>query len=149
MSTCISSLGYAILLVNYRGSSGVGQDSLNHLVGKIGKSDVADCVLATVQAYIQYPWIDSNRAALVGSSHGGFLVTHLSCHYPDMYKAVVARNPIIDVAFMTITSDIPDWYDSDVLQLNSLSNIFLFLSGATLKQILYFHKKKNRILMTM
>lgn len=103
--------GYATLLVNYRGSSGAGQDSLNHLVGRIGKSDVADCVLATVQAYIQYPWIDSNRAVLFGSSHGGFLVAHLSAHYPDMYKAVVARNPVIDVASMTVASDSPDWWD--------------------------------------
>lgn len=103
------SAGYAVLLVNYRGSSGAGQNSLNHLVGRIGKSDVADCVLATVQAYIHYPWVDSNRAVLVGGSHGGFLVAHLSAHYPDMYKAVVARNPIIDVASMAITSDIPDW----------------------------------------
>lgn len=98
-----------MLLVNYRGSSGAGQDSLNHLIGRIGKSDVADCVLATVQAYIHYPWIDSNRAVLVGGSHGGFLVAHLSAYYPDMYKAVVARNPIFDVATMAITSDIPDW----------------------------------------
>lgn len=101
--------GYAVLLVNYRGSIGAGQNSVEFLLGRIGKSDVADCIQATQQAFSQYPWLDSNRTVLVGGSHGGFLVTHLSGQYPDMFKAVVARNPVIDVASMTIISDIPDW----------------------------------------
>lgn len=33
-----------------------------------------------------------------------------------MYKAVVARNPIFDVASMAIATDIPDWYDSEAHQ---------------------------------
>lgn len=104
------SLGYAIILINYRGSIGAGQDSVEFLLGKIGKTDVSDCIQATKQAYIQYPWVDPNRTVLVGGSHGGFLVTHLSGQYPDMFKAVVARNPVIDVAIGSITSDIPDWF---------------------------------------
>lgn len=78
-------------------------------MGRIGKTDVADCILATVQSYIQYPWIDPNRTVLIGGSHGGFLVAHLSAQYPDMFKAVVARNPIVDIPSMGIGSDIPDW----------------------------------------
>lgn len=49
------------------------------------------------------------QLALCGGSHGGFLVTHLSGQYPDKFKAVVARNPVIDVASMSVISDIPDW----------------------------------------
>lgn len=49
------------------------------------------------------------QLALCGGSHGGFLVTHLSGQYPDKFKSVVARNPVIDVASMSIISDIPDW----------------------------------------
>lgn len=47
--------------------------------------------------------------ALVGGSHGGFLVAHLSGEFPDTFKAVSSRNPVIDVASMSIMSDIPDW----------------------------------------
>lgn len=96
-------------MINYRGSIGAGQDSVNFLLGRIGSSDVADCIQATDLAFSKYPWLDPNRAVLVGGSHGGFLVTHLSGQYPDKFKAVVARNPVIDVAPMSIISDIPDW----------------------------------------
>ena len=37
------SLGFSVLLINYRGSSAYGQDSINSLPGKCGTSDVNDC----------------------------------------------------------------------------------------------------------
>lgn len=98
-----------MLFINYRGSIGAGQASVNYLPGKIGQSDVADCMLGIEKALAQFPWLDSERLILVGGSHGGFLVTHLSGQYPDKFKVVVARNPVIDVASMSIISDIPDW----------------------------------------
>lgn len=103
------SLGFGIIFINYRGSIGAGQNSVDFLPGKIGQSDVVDCILATQTALQKYPWLNPDGLVLFGGSHGGFLVTYLSGKYPDMFKAVVARNPVIDVASMSIISDIPDW----------------------------------------
>ncbi|EFA09948.1 acylamino-acid-releasing enzyme [Tribolium castaneum] len=108
-SSLFLSLGFGIVFVNYRGSIGAGQDSVNFLPGKIGQSDVSDCILATQTALQKYAWLNPGGVVLFGGSHGGFLVTYLSGKYPDMFKAVVARNPVIDVASMSIISDIPDW----------------------------------------
>ena len=36
------SLGFSVLLVNYRGSAGFGQDSIDCLPGKVGTNDVND-----------------------------------------------------------------------------------------------------------
>ncbi|GJQ85226.1 hypothetical protein Trydic_g13066 [Trypoxylus dichotomus] len=102
-------LGYAVLLINFRGSIGAGQASVDFLPGRVGTSDVSDCVLAVETALSKYPWLNRNAIALVGGSHGGFLVTHLSGQKPDMFKVVVARNAVIDIASMSVLSDIPDW----------------------------------------
>ncbi|KAK9873204.1 hypothetical protein WA026_021437 [Henosepilachna vigintioctopunctata] len=101
--------GYALLLINYRGSIGAGDKTVHFLLGRIGTSDVSDCILATNKTLEKFSWLDPNRVVLCGGSHGGFLVTHLSGQYPDMFKAVVSRNPVIDVSSMSIFSDIPDW----------------------------------------
>lgn len=103
------SLGFAIVFVNYRGSTGAGQAGIDFLLGRVGDADVKDCALATRKCCQLFTWLDPNRMALVGGSHGGFLVHHLSGQYPDMFKAVVSRNPVADVSSMSIVSDIPDW----------------------------------------
>ncbi|XP_018575043.1 acylamino-acid-releasing enzyme [Anoplophora glabripennis] len=108
-ASLFASFGFGILFINYRGSIGSGQSSVEFLLGKIGTSDVADCIVAVDKALETFPWLNPNSLALVGGSHGGFLVTHLSGQYPERFKAVVARNPVIDVASMSIISDIPDW----------------------------------------
>lgn len=118
--------------MNYRGSTGMGSATVEYLQGKVGDVDVKDCITATEEAIKKYPWLDRERIGLYGGSHGGFLVTHLSGQAPvnivqriqqfkhgtsietqfsfqDMFKAVVARNPVIDISVMFGTSDIPDW----------------------------------------
>ncbi|CAB3253916.1 unnamed protein product [Arctia plantaginis] len=101
-------LGFAIVLINYRGSTGAGDASLKCLLKTIGDYDVKDCKLATDEVVRSRP-IDSKKVALTGGSHGGFLVTHLSGQYPDTYSAVVTRNPVTDVATMFNSTDIADW----------------------------------------
>ncbi|XP_043515527.1 acylamino-acid-releasing enzyme-like isoform X2 [Frieseomelitta varia] len=100
--------GFAIVQVNYRGSTGMGSKNVEYLQGKVGNVDVKDCVTATNEALRKYPWLNPDKVGITGGSHGGFLVTHLSAQYPGLYKAVVARNPVIDIAAMYSISDIPD-----------------------------------------
>lgn len=115
-------LGFGVLMVNYRGSVGAGQDSVDSLPGRIGDADVKDVHYAATEALKQFPFLNPEKVFLFGGSHGGFLVTHLSGQYPKDFKAVVARNPVTDVAAMFSVTDIPDWtaveagYQYNVLQ---------------------------------
>ncbi|KPJ08344.1 Acylamino-acid-releasing enzyme [Papilio machaon] len=101
-------LGFASLQINYRGSIGAGDASVRFLLKRVGDADVRDCKLATDEILKQYP-VDSTKLCLFGGSHGGFLVTHLSGQYPDTYRVVVSRNPVVDVATMFNSTDIADW----------------------------------------
>uniref|UniRef100_A0A0P5PDY1 acylaminoacyl-peptidase n=1 Tax=Daphnia magna TaxID=35525 RepID=A0A0P5PDY1_9CRUS len=105
-----SQLGYAVLFVNYRGSTGFGEKSLYSLLGKVGVQDVQEVHHATVQMVEKHSEVlDKELVFLFGGSHGGFLVTHLSGQYPDFYRAVSTRNPVIDMASMFPITDIADW----------------------------------------
>uniref|UniRef100_A0A3P9L8J5 Acylamino-acid-releasing enzyme n=1 Tax=Oryzias latipes TaxID=8090 RepID=A0A3P9L8J5_ORYLA len=102
-------LGCAVLMVNYRGSTGFGQDSILSLIGNIGSQDVKDVQRAVLAALWSDEALDPKRVAVIGGSHGGFLCCHLVGQYPDFYKACAARNPVINAATLLGTSDIVDW----------------------------------------
>ncbi|OXU26370.1 hypothetical protein TSAR_011951 [Trichomalopsis sarcophagae] len=101
--------GFGVLLINYRGSTGMGGKNIEYILGRIGESDVLDCMTAINTALIKYTWLDPRRITLYGGSHK-FINAHLSYQYPEMFKSVVMRNPVIDLASLFSTSDIPDWY---------------------------------------
>eukprot|EP00897_Mesotaenium_endlicherianum_P009424 jgi/Mesen1/850/ME000112S11000 len=104
----LCALGYSILHVNFRGSLGFGEEALQSLPRNIGRQDVAD-VLAAVDKAIAMGYADTNRVAVVGGSHGGFIACHLIGQAPDRFQTAVLRNPVTNLAGMVGTSDIPDW----------------------------------------
>ena len=104
--------GFCLLIVNFRGSTGYGEDMLNSLLGTIGENDVADCGDLTKLALERFSdVVDPERVGLFGGSHGGFLTGHLIGHpeYKDMWKAASLWNPVLDMSYMVNASDIPDW----------------------------------------
>ncbi|XP_063052140.1 S9 family peptidase [Engraulis encrasicolus] len=107
--TALARLGYAVLMVNYRGSTGYGQDGILSLIGNIGCQDVKDVQRAVLHALQEDSTLDPERVVVMGGSHGGFLACHLVGQYPGFYKACAARNPVINAATLVGTSDIVDW----------------------------------------
>ncbi|OWZ05522.1 Acylamino-acid-releasing enzyme, partial [Phytophthora megakarya] len=108
-----AALGFAIVTVNYRGSTGFGIKALESLIGKVGTQDVYDChyalcYLLEKSSRLGLP-LDKSRVHCSGGSHGGFLVTHLIAQFPGFYKSMVTRNPVTNMSSVFYTSDIQDW----------------------------------------
>ncbi|XP_058724235.1 acylamino-acid-releasing enzyme-like [Vicia villosa] len=104
----LASIGYSLLIVNYRGSLGFGEEALQSLPGKIGSQDVND-VLNAIDHVIELGLASPSKIAVLGGSHGGFLTTHLIGQAPEKFVAAAARNPVCNLALMVGTTDIPDW----------------------------------------
>ncbi|XP_031380494.1 acylamino-acid-releasing enzyme-like isoform X2 [Punica granatum] len=107
-SAFLSSLGFNLLIVNYRGSLGFGEEALQSLPGKVGSQDVNDVIVA-IDHVIDLGLASPSKMAVIGISHGGFLTTHLIGQAPDRFAAAAARNPVCNLALMIGTTDIPDW----------------------------------------
>lgn len=65
--------GFAVVNVNYGGSSGFGRDYRNRLLGEWGVVDLADAV-AAVDHLVAQGRVDGERVAIRGGSAGGFTV---------------------------------------------------------------------------
>lgn len=109
-------LKVAVLHVNYRGSTGFGQRSIESLTGSIGTNDVKDMMTAMTAAHALTkgegsgrPLLSRAQIGVVGGSHGGFLGAHLAAQFPDTFRAIALRNPVTDIAAMMGISDIADW----------------------------------------
>ncbi|CAF3113825.1 unnamed protein product [Rotaria socialis] len=100
-------LGFDMLIVNYRGSIGFGQASVDKLLGNISKTDVQDCHEA-IHRCLQHTE-PSRSVILIGGSHAGVIIGRLIGEYPTEYAVSVLRNPVMDLLHTYITSDIPDW----------------------------------------
>jgi len=103
-------IGFAVILANYRGSTGHTEESLNSLPGNVGTFDVQDVHDVSQIFFKQFQnQYDTENVFIAGGSHGGFLTAHHIGQYPNIYRAAALRNPVIEMASMSVVSDIPDW----------------------------------------
>lgn len=108
-TTALLSRGFVVLLVNYRGSIGFGQASLESLLGRIGTQDVSEVIQATRWALDTEEFrINRDKVVFIGGSHSGFLGAHVSL-VPGLFKRTVLRNPVVNLSTMVGATDIPDW----------------------------------------
>lgn len=88
--------GFAVIDVNYRGSTGFGRAYRDRLKYQWGIFDVDDCI-AAVQYLVEQKRIDPDRVAIRGGSAGGFTV-YKALQESDVFKAGVSRYGVADLA---------------------------------------------------
>ena len=88
--------GYALVQVNYVGSSGYGKDYTNLLNLQWGVSDIADAV-SCVEYLTNEGLIDPQRVGITGHSAGGYATMQALCKYPDVWAAGIAESGISDM----------------------------------------------------
>lgn len=87
--------GFAVAMVNYRGSTGYGRDWRDHIIGNIGFPEVED-VVAGLDDLIARGVTDPERAVIGGWSWGGYVTLLAAGLHPDRFAAAVAGVPVGD-----------------------------------------------------
>lgn len=90
-----TSRGFAVLDVNYGGSSGYGRDYRKRLNHSWGIVDVDDCVNGALYL-VEQGRVDEQRLAIRGGSAGGF-TTLAALTFRDVFKAGCSRYGVSDL----------------------------------------------------
>jgi dipeptidyl aminopeptidase/acylaminoacyl peptidase len=81
--------GYAVLMLNPRGTNGYGQKFSDGSVRDWGGGDYKDLMAGVDYVLKKYPWIDGNRMGVTGLSYGGYMTMWIVTQ-TDRFKAGVA-----------------------------------------------------------
>lgn len=87
--------GYAVVHVNYRGSTGYGSAWRDALTGRPGLTELED-VAAVYDALVEEGFLDPARALITGGSWGGFLTLLGLGTQPQRWAAGIAEVPVAD-----------------------------------------------------
>lgn len=104
----LSALGFGVLWVNPRGSSGYGVEFANQVVGHWGEGDMAD-LLAALDRMVESGRADPERLAVMGTSYGGFMSAWLIGH-DDRFRTAVVQAPLTNHISFFGTSDIGPFF---------------------------------------
>ncbi|MFC1640105.1 prolyl oligopeptidase family serine peptidase [Gemmatimonadota bacterium] len=80
--------GWAVLTVNYRGSTGYGQAFSDAIFGDQNGGEAKDVIYGVLAAVRRFDWIDRDRLGIEGGSYGGQL-TNWIITQTDMFAAAI------------------------------------------------------------
>ena len=86
MAQWLANRGYAVLQVNYRGSTGYGREYMLKLRGNWGLHDVEDCRSGALYL-AERELVDPTKRVIMGGSAGGFTVLQSLVTLPGFYTA--------------------------------------------------------------
>lgn len=87
--------GFAVLKVNYRGSTGYGSSWRDALSENVGFTELAD-IAALHQSLVEDGVVDPGRSILAGTSWGGYLTLLGLGTQPERWSLGLARVPVAD-----------------------------------------------------
>jgi dipeptidyl aminopeptidase/acylaminoacyl peptidase len=88
--------GYAVVMVDFHGSTGYGQAFTDSIEGDWGGKPIEDLRKGLDAALGRYPWMDGDRVAALGASFGGYMINWIAGNWPDRFRCLVAHDGNLD-----------------------------------------------------
>lgn len=97
--------GYVVLLTNYTGSTGFGEEFARGILGDPLRGPALDINKAADEAIARYSFIDAERQCAGGASYGGHLANWLQ-GTTDRYRCLISHAGLVNLEAQWGTSDI-------------------------------------------
>jgi dipeptidyl aminopeptidase/acylaminoacyl peptidase len=92
----LASRGYAVLQVNFRGSTGYGRAYVERGFGQFG-SGMIDDLEDGVDWLVQQGIADPHRVCIMGASYGGYAALWAPIRHPERYRCAISFAGVTDV----------------------------------------------------
>uniref|UniRef100_A0A2K6KI20 dipeptidyl-peptidase IV n=1 Tax=Rhinopithecus bieti TaxID=61621 RepID=A0A2K6KI20_RHIBE len=149
----LASLGYAVVVIDGRGSCQRGLRFEGALKNQMGQVEIEDQVEGLQFVAEKYGFIDLSRVAIHGWSYGGFLSLMGLIHKPQVFKVAIAGAPVTvwmayDTGYTERYMDVPEnnqhGYEAGsvalhVEKLPNEPNRLLILHGFLDENVHFFH----------
>ena len=96
--------GYVVLMTDYRGSTGYGEQLTLDILGDPLRGPADDINQGADEAIKRFPYIDGTRQAAAGASYGGHLANWLEAT-TDRYKCLISHAGLSSLQAQWATSD--------------------------------------------
>jgi dipeptidyl aminopeptidase/acylaminoacyl peptidase len=83
--------GYLVIMINFHGSTGYGQNFIDAINGDWGGAPFADLMSGLDYAENAYPFIDKDRECALGASYGGYMTNWILGH-THRFKCIVTHD---------------------------------------------------------
>jgi dipeptidyl aminopeptidase/acylaminoacyl peptidase len=98
--------GYVLLLTNYTGSTGFGEEFAQLIQGDVLRGPAEELMEAADAAIAKYPFIDATRQVAGGASYGGHLANALEAWSGNRFKALISHAGLVNLETQWGTSDV-------------------------------------------
>ena len=106
--------GFAVVTVNFHGSTGYGQAFTDAISGDWGGKPLEDLKLGWKAALDKYSFLDGNRACALGASYGGYMTYWIAGVWNTPWKCLVDHDGVFDSRAM--------YYDTEELWFEEKEN---------------------------
>lgn len=105
-----ASQGYAVVSVDFHGSTGYGQAFTDAINRDWGGKPLEDLRKGFAAAAAKDPQVDTANACAMGASYGGYMMNWIEGMWPDGFKCIVQHDGVFDARAMAYETD-ELWFD--------------------------------------
>jgi dipeptidyl aminopeptidase/acylaminoacyl peptidase len=102
--------GYAVVSVDFHGSTGYGQAFTDAINKEWGGKPLTDIKAGLKYAAEQFDFVDGNNACALGGSYGGYMMNWIEGQWPDRFKCIVQHDGVFDARAMAYETE-ELWFD--------------------------------------
>ncbi len=105
-----ASQGYAVVSVDFHGSTGYGQAFTDSINKDWGGKPLEDLKLGLAAALAGRPMLDGGNVCALGASYGGYMMNWIEGQWSDRFKCLVQHDGVFDARAMAFETE-ELWFD--------------------------------------